>query len=113
VQRQAGAGVPLTVKRYHLGGFTREQTARAQAAAARLENVSFTVGDAASIELDRGLDAVVGRCGLFFTPEPAALVHRLADHVRHGGIVAFQEPANATPPLAAVRTGPGTSTWRG
>jgi hypothetical protein len=24
LQRQAGAGVPLTVKRYHLGGFTRE-----------------------------------------------------------------------------------------
>jgi hypothetical protein len=24
LQRQAGAGVPLTVKRHHLGGFTRE-----------------------------------------------------------------------------------------
>ena len=24
LQRQAGCGVPLTVKRYHLGGFTRE-----------------------------------------------------------------------------------------
>ena len=54
------------------------------------------VGDAASIELDRDLDAVVGRCVLFFIPEPAALVHRLAGHVRDGGIVAFQEPANAT-----------------
>jgi SAM-dependent methyltransferase len=77
------------------------ETARARAAAARLENVSFIVGDAASIELDRDLDAVVGRCVLFFTPEPAALVHRLADRVRDGGIVAFQEPANATlPPMS-------------
>jgi SAM-dependent methyltransferase len=72
------------------------ETATARTAAARLENVSFVVGDAASIELDRDLDAVVGRCVLFFTAEPAALVRRLAGHVRDGGIVAFQEPANAT-----------------
>ena len=26
LSRQAGAGVPLTVKRYHLGGFTRAKT---------------------------------------------------------------------------------------
>jgi hypothetical protein len=25
LSRQAGAGVPLTVKRYHLGGFTRAE----------------------------------------------------------------------------------------
>ena len=72
------------------------ETARARVAAAGLENVSFIVGDAASVELDRNLDAVVGRCVLFFAPEPAALVRRLTGHVRDGGIVAFQEPANAT-----------------
>jgi ubiquinone/menaquinone biosynthesis C-methylase UbiE len=72
------------------------QTARARAAAAGLGNVSFVVGDAASVELDRGLDAVVGRCVLFFAPDPAALVRRLTGQVRDGGIVAFQEPANAT-----------------
>ena len=73
------------------------ETARARVAAAGLENVSFVVGDAASVELDRDLDAVVGRCVLFFAPEPAALVRRLTRHVRGaGGIVAFQEPANAT-----------------
>ena len=71
-------------------------TARARAAAAGLENVSFVVGDAASVELDRGFDAVVGRCVLFFAREPAALVRRLTGYVRDGGIVAFQEPANAT-----------------
>jgi ubiquinone/menaquinone biosynthesis C-methylase UbiE len=72
------------------------QTARARAAAAGLGNVSFVVGDAALVELDRGLDAVVGRCVLFFAPDPAALVRRLTGQVRDGGIVAFQEPANAT-----------------
>jgi SAM-dependent methyltransferase len=72
------------------------EMAKARAAAGGLENVSFIVGDAATIELDRNLDAVVGRCVLFFTAEPAALVRRLAGHVRDGGIVAFQEPANAT-----------------
>jgi SAM-dependent methyltransferase len=72
------------------------QTARARAAAAGMENVSFVVGDAASAELDRDFDAVVGRCVLFFAGEPAALVRRLTGWVRDGGIVAFQEPANAT-----------------
>jgi 2-polyprenyl-3-methyl-5-hydroxy-6-metoxy-1,4-benzoquinol methylase len=72
------------------------ETARARAAAAGLERVSFVVGDAASVELDRDFDAVVGRCVLFFAREPAALVRRLTDYVRDGGIVAFQEPANAT-----------------
>jgi SAM-dependent methyltransferase len=72
------------------------ETARARAAAAGSENVSFVVGDAASAELDRDFDAVVGRCVLFFARQPAALVRRLACHVRDGGIVAFQEPANAT-----------------
>jgi SAM-dependent methyltransferase len=72
------------------------ETARARAAAAGCEHVSFVVGDAASAELDHGFDAVVGRCVLFFAREPATLVRRLTGHVRDGGIVAFQEPANAT-----------------
>ena len=72
------------------------ETARARAAAAGCEHVSFVVGDAASVELDRGFDAVVGRCVLFFAREPVALVRRLTGYVSDGGIVAFQEPANAT-----------------
>jgi SAM-dependent methyltransferase len=72
------------------------QTARARAAAAGMGNVSFVVGDAASAELDRGFDAVVGRCVLFFAREPAVLVRQLTGSIRDGGIVAFQEPANAT-----------------
>ena len=72
------------------------ETARARAVAAGIEHVSFVAGDAASAELDRDFDAVVGRCVLFFAREPAALVRRLTGYVRDGGIVAFQEPANAT-----------------
>jgi ubiquinone/menaquinone biosynthesis C-methylase UbiE len=71
-------------------------TARARVSAAGLENVSFVVGDAASVEVDRDFDAVVGRCVLFFAREPASLVRRLTGFLRDGGIVAFQEPANAT-----------------
>jgi ubiquinone/menaquinone biosynthesis C-methylase UbiE len=70
--------------------------ARARVSAAGLENVAFGVGDAATIELDRDFDAVVGRCVLFFAREPASLVRRLTGFLRDGGIVAFQEPANAT-----------------
>jgi ubiquinone/menaquinone biosynthesis C-methylase UbiE len=72
------------------------ETARARVVAACLDNVSFVVGDAASVELERDFDAIVGRCVLFFAPEPVALIRRLARHLRDGGIVGFQEPANAT-----------------
>jgi SAM-dependent methyltransferase len=71
-------------------------TAQARVSGAGFENVSFVVGDAASAELDRDFDAVVGRCVLFFAREPASLVRRLTGLIRDGGIVAFQEPANAT-----------------
>jgi ubiquinone/menaquinone biosynthesis C-methylase UbiE len=72
------------------------ETARARVERSELSNVSFLSGDIASVELERDFDAVVGRCVLFFVSEPAAVLRRLASHVRAGGIVAFQEPANAT-----------------
>lgn len=83
-------------------------TAQARAAAAGMENVSFVVGDAASAQLDRGFDAVVGRCVLFFAREPATLVRRLADCVRDGGIVASKSPprdAGAGVPAALAAAG--------
>jgi len=43
LRRQAGAGVPLTVKRYHLGGFTRAN-ARERRAGARTTDVAPTSG---------------------------------------------------------------------
>jgi SAM-dependent methyltransferase len=72
------------------------QTARARADAADLRNVTFTVGDAASVALPEDFDAVVGRCVLFFIKDRLTVVRRLAGHVRPGGVIAFQEPGNAT-----------------
>ncbi|HEX2681523.1 MAG TPA: methyltransferase domain-containing protein [Candidatus Dormibacteraeota bacterium] len=72
------------------------KSARARADAAGLMNVIFRVGDARAIGLDHDFDAVVGRCVLFFITEPSSLVRRLAEHVRPGGVIAFQEPGNAT-----------------
>jgi len=72
------------------------ETARARADTAGLRNVTFTVGDAASVALDGDFDAVVGRCVLFFIKNRLSVVRRLAAHVRPGGVIAFQEPGNAT-----------------
>jgi ubiquinone/menaquinone biosynthesis C-methylase UbiE len=65
--------------------------ARARAQATGLENVSFLVGDINSIELDDDFDAIVGRFVLIHLPEPAATLHSLVQHLRPGGIVAFQD----------------------
>lgn len=72
------------------------ETARARAGALGLENVTFTPGDATTIDLENNFDAAVGRCVLFFIKGRVTLLRRLASHVRPGGVVAFQEPGNAT-----------------
>jgi SAM-dependent methyltransferase len=82
------------------------ETARARAAAAGLLNVAFTVGDAASAALDHDFDAVVGRCVLFFIKDRPTVVRRLAEHVRPGGVIAFQEPGNATLRSSALPPSP-------
>jgi ubiquinone/menaquinone biosynthesis C-methylase UbiE len=72
------------------------ERARARADTAGLVNVTFKAGDARTVDLDNDFDAAVGRCVLFFIKEPSTLVRRLAEHVRPGGVIAFQEPGNAT-----------------
>jgi 2-polyprenyl-3-methyl-5-hydroxy-6-metoxy-1,4-benzoquinol methylase len=66
-------------------------SAAARAAAASLSNVSFLVGDPAEMVFDRPFDAVVGRYVLQFQADPAAMLARLAGHVRPGGLVVFHE----------------------
>ncbi|GKQ52593.1 class I SAM-dependent methyltransferase [Bradyrhizobium sp. Ce-3] len=56
-----------------------------------LSQVSFRVGDITAIELERDFDAVVGRLVLIYVRDPAALVRQLLEHVKPGGIVAFQD----------------------
>ncbi len=81
-------------------------TARARAQAAGVTNVSFLTGDIAQVALDADFDAAVGRCVLFFVPDPVAVVRRVAQAVRPGGSIAFQEPGNAALPPVAVPPSP-------
>ena len=76
--------------------------ARQRADALNLKNVTFEVGDVASVPLDHDFDAVVGRCVLFFMQDRLRALRRLVDSVRAGGVIAFQEPGNATLPPSAV-----------
>lgn len=72
------------------------ETARKRVQAAGLKNTSFVVEDISRLALEEDFDAVVGRCVLFFLRDPAATLRRLVSHLRPGGVVAFQEPGNAT-----------------
>lgn len=69
--------------------------ARAQdrAASASLRNVSFTQSDVNHIASDKPFDAAVGRFILMFLPDPASALRSLAQLVRPGGVLAFQEPS--------------------
>jgi SAM-dependent methyltransferase len=67
------------------------ETARAKAAAAGLDNVSFLAGDIREMALPNDFDAVVGRYILMYLGNPAETLRVAASHVRPGGIVAFEE----------------------
>ncbi|WP_165423633.1 class I SAM-dependent methyltransferase [Ktedonosporobacter rubrisoli] len=67
------------------------ETARARVEAAGYTNVSFLVGDIATLPLEAEFDAIVGRLVLVYQPSPTAIVRRLAHFLRPGGIIAFQE----------------------
>jgi SAM-dependent methyltransferase len=53
--------------------------------------VSFVEGDPAELKFERPFDAVVGRYVLMFQPDPAAMLRRLATHLRPGGVLVFHE----------------------
>jgi SAM-dependent methyltransferase len=54
-------------------------------------NLSFIEGDPAEMSFERPFDAVVGRYVLMFQEHPATTLHRLASHLRSGGLLAFHE----------------------
>ena len=56
-----------------------------------LSQVSFRVGDINTMELEGDFDAIVGRLVLIYVADPAALVRQLLDHLKPGGIAAFQD----------------------
>lgn len=66
-------------------------TAQARVYEAGLSNVTFLVGDIESMQLDSEFDAIVGRVVLMYLRSPASTLHKLANHLCPGGIVAFQE----------------------
>lgn len=82
------------------------ETARARAQAAGHTNVSFVVDDIATTIPNGPFDAVIGRCVLFFLVDPSGTLRRILDVVRPGGVVAFQEPGNATLRPASLPTCP-------
>ena len=65
--------------------------ARQRANAAGLTNVSFIQGDITQVALDDSFDAVVGRLFLMYIKDRVALLRRLSQRLRPGGIIAFQE----------------------
>jgi SAM-dependent methyltransferase len=76
--------------------------ARARAEAHRLHNVSFLEGDPAEMVFERPFDAVTGRYVPQFQRDPAAMLRKIAAHVRRGASIVFQEcdwdGARSSPP---------------
>jgi ubiquinone/menaquinone biosynthesis C-methylase UbiE len=66
-------------------------TARARAEVSNLPNLTFIEGDVRSAETGDDFDAAIGRLVLTYLADPAEALRAIAEHVRPGGIVAFQE----------------------
>jgi SAM-dependent methyltransferase len=65
--------------------------ARARAFAGGRRNVFFREGDPVEIIFDEPFDAVIGRYILIFQKNPAAMLKKLAKHVRPGGLIVFHD----------------------
>ncbi|HEU5348199.1 MAG TPA: class I SAM-dependent methyltransferase [Ktedonobacterales bacterium] len=65
--------------------------AEARAQEAGTTHVSFRAGDIRDWIPDQDYDAIVGRLILMYLPERAAILRRLAQRLRPGGVLAFQE----------------------
>ena len=60
-------------------------------AARGITNIVFREEDARSVHPERLFDAAVGRFILMFMSDPTAAVRRVAERVRPGGVLAFQD----------------------
>jgi SAM-dependent methyltransferase len=65
--------------------------ARQRAELLGLRNVSFVEADVRSAALDGAFDAAIGRLVLAYVDDPAAALRAIAERVRPGGVLAFQE----------------------
>jgi SAM-dependent methyltransferase len=77
--------------------------ARARAAASGATQVRFVQTDLREFPVDSLFDAVVGRFVLMYLADPASVVRRVAQYVRPGGIVAFQDSQFEHTPMASAR----------
>ena len=67
------------------------ERARTRAFRRNLRNVSFEVGDPASMHFDRPFDAIIGRFVLMYQDDPVTSLRNIMRYLREGGVVAFQE----------------------
>lgn len=66
--------------------------AKLRVAEAGLYNVSFLETDVKNVPSGKSFDAAVGRFILMFLPDPLPVLRMVAQLVRPGGVLAFQEP---------------------
>ncbi|MFN0190893.1 MAG: class I SAM-dependent methyltransferase [Aestuariivirga sp.] len=67
------------------------EAATARARERSLDNVTFRQGDPTELVFEQSFDAIVGRYVLMFNPDPAAMLKRIARHLRPGAIIVFHE----------------------
>jgi 2-polyprenyl-3-methyl-5-hydroxy-6-metoxy-1,4-benzoquinol methylase len=67
------------------------EVARRRIASLGIAQARFVEADLATFEPGETFDALIGRLVLLYLPDPVATLRRLSQHLRPGGIVAFQE----------------------
>ncbi len=80
-------------------------TARARVASAGFSTVEFRHGDIQAIEDFDFFDAIVGRWVLMYLPDPVRTIQQVVEHLRPGGVVAFQE-SDLSKPARPFPAGP-------
>jgi ubiquinone/menaquinone biosynthesis C-methylase UbiE len=65
--------------------------AKARAENRRLSNVQFVEGDPTLTRFGQTFDAIIGRLILMYYADPISALRKLLEHLRPGGLVAFQE----------------------
>jgi SAM-dependent methyltransferase len=80
--------------------------ARTRSEALGLGNVRFEETSLTEFRSGQQFDAVVGRYILMYMPEVAAVLRRLVQHVRPGGLLCFHEPS-----WASARSSPPVPSW--
>jgi ubiquinone/menaquinone biosynthesis C-methylase UbiE len=81
--------------------------ARKRADTDQFRHVEFIQGDLADMEHTSPFDALIGRFVLMYLPNPSTVLQKLAQYVRSGGLIVFQEMD-----IAAARSVPDMPMWQ-